>query len=426
MRDYPKVLVLSNACFSNSSSNGRTMRNFFSGWPVEKLAQFYIHGAALDQCVCRRYYCVSDGAALSAFLKGKPACNKKTASAPKSQPAKTTGKIQRNAISMLLRDLIWNSMRWAGNAFYEWVEAFSPELILLQAGDCAFLFRLARQLSQRYQIPLVIYNSEAYYFKEFDYFRADGIGKAVYPFFHRRFCREFEKTIKAAVCSIYCCDKLKNDYDKVFGLPSFVVHTGSELVPVSQRPGGGELRISYLGNLGVGRHTGLVEIGDALRKISPGLKLDIYGKLPHEEIGQKFAECKGICFHGFVPYEKVKEVIADSDVLVHTESFEAFYKEDLKYAFSTKIADCLNSGRCFLLYAPENMACTQYLKANQAAWVVDRQESLLPVLKKLTEDVSARETYINAALQLAKHNHSKENSAQRFQQVLRECAEGVL
>ena len=59
-----------------------------------------------------------------------------------------------------------------------------------------------------------------------------------------------------------------------------------------------------------------------------------------------------------------EEVIANSDLLVHVESFEKFYTRDLKYAFSTKIADSLASGIPLFMYGAEQISCTRYLKNN--------------------------------------------------------------
>lgn len=424
MQSNPRVLVLSNECFSDNSSNGRTLRNFFVGWPLDKLAQFYIHGAEADRSVCCRYYSVSDGAALRAFLKGKPVGGKqKEVAVQSSGKPQRNGKIQRNAVSMLLRDLAWNSMRWAGSAFFDWVEVFSPELILVQAGDAAFMLRLARKLAEKYNIPLFIYNSEAYYFKEHDYFRAKGLAKVAYPLFRRYFCQEFEKTIRAAAYSIYCCDKLKKDYDLCFSLPSQVIYTSTEQVCSETSASGDTLKIVYLGNLGVGRHTGLIDIGNALQDISPELKLDVYGKFPNTDVEQALAACKGIRYQGFVSYEEVRKIIGESDILIHTESFEDFYREDLKYAFSTKIADSLASGRCFLLYAPREMACTEYLSEHQAAWIVDSQEKLQPILEKLVQDSAQRGKYISRAAWLAFENHNMEKNVKRFQELLLELTE---
>ena len=52
----PKVLVISNECFSKTSSNGRTLGNFFLGWPQDRLAQFYISSADPDFDYCKNYF----------------------------------------------------------------------------------------------------------------------------------------------------------------------------------------------------------------------------------------------------------------------------------------------------------------------------------------------------------------------------------
>ncbi len=64
---YPRVLVLSNECFSNSSSNGRTLGNFVNAWPKSKIAQFFLSGNP-DGMACENFYQVTDKQALKAFL----------------------------------------------------------------------------------------------------------------------------------------------------------------------------------------------------------------------------------------------------------------------------------------------------------------------------------------------------------------------
>lgn len=416
---FPRVLVIGNECLSNVSSNGRTMRNFLLGYPKEKLAQFCIRNASPDFEICERYYYVSDSAALNSFLRGKLA----DGNLPRNVSGTDTSTVkpkQRNAVTMMIRNFVWNSMRWAGKDFYKWVEDFSPEIILLQAGDCAFMLKLARKLALKYNIPLVIYNSEAYYFKKFDYFRSHGLAQLLYPVFHRNFCREFDKTVKLAKKSVYCCDKLKDDYDACFHLPSEVIYTATQVTPKKYKTPHDNLKISYLGNLGVGRHEGLIEIAEVLQSISPDLKLDVYGKIPSEDIKNAFDSCHGIRYMGFISYEDVVEIMQSSDILVHTENFSDFYKEDLKYAFSTKIADSLASGTCFLLYAPECMACSEYLRKNKAAYVVGNHQELIHTLVELCSDINAREKYIAQAHLITNYNHSAKHNAIRFQELLRQ------
>ena len=421
MRDMdPRVLIISNDCISNVTSNGRTLRNFLQGWDRDKLAQFCIHNVFPDFETCSQYFCVSDQDALRAFKTGKSASGEMILAKEHNTGAQT-GHNKRNALTMMIRNLVWDSMRWAGENFFRWVDTFAPELILLQAGDCSFMLKLARKLSVRYHIPLVIYNSEAYYFKDFDYFCSNGIEKFFYPMFLKQFRFQFRKTIQQADMSIYCCDKLKNDYDTEFELPSTVIYTATQMKPLPKKHCGKSLTVSYLGNLGVGRHEGLIEIANALQMISPDYYLDVYGKIPNSYVEEAFKQCEGIRYKGFVNYDEVIRIQQTSDILVHTENFSEFYRKDLKYAFSTKIADSMASGVCFVLYAPAEMACAEYLTDNSAAHLIDSKEKLLPVLKKLIEDEEERSKYLQNAQDLVKRNHNSEINAKRFKELLIQC-----
>ena len=143
------------------------------------------------------------------------------------------------------------------------MEDYKPQLVLLQAGDCGFMFRLAEDIARKYDIPLVIYNSEGYYFKDYDYFRGRGLAHWCYPLFRWQYCRQFNKTLAYAAHSIYICDTLQQDYDKALGLPSTTVYTATQVTPAAEKMPNEVFTASYLGNLGVGRHKPLVDIANA-------------------------------------------------------------------------------------------------------------------------------------------------------------------
>lgn len=418
--NMPRLLVIGNECLSQSGSNGRTLRNFLVGWPREKLAQFTLQSRQPDFDLCGSYFCTTDTQALNAYL-GRGCGGGVVEPAPEHtapQTAAPAKKRPRTALTMLLRELVWNSRRWTKNGFWPWVDAFKPQLVLLQAGDCGFMFRLAEDVARRYDAPLVIYNSEGYYFKNYDYFRGRGLAHWLYPLFRRQYCRQFEKTVQYAAHFIYICDPLRQDYDKVLPLPSTTIYTATQVTPAAEKIPNKVFTASYLGNLGVGRHEVLVDIANALQEISHDLYLDVYGKIPNDEVQAAFDACPGIRYKGFVSYEQVVQVMHSSDLLVHGENFSGFYREDLKYAFSTKLADSLASGTCFLLYAPAEMACARYLRDNQAAWVVSDRQQLKPTLECLVTDPQARARYRENALALVKQNHCAQQNPEQFQALL--------
>lgn len=418
-KNFPRVLVISNSCISQSDSNGRTLRNFLVGWDRDCLAQFYTNPGQQDFTVCHNYYNITDAQALNALIKGRKYDGRVSEPyvAPKTSGG-STKKTGRNALTMSIRNFVWNTKRWRGAQFAAWVDEFSPELILLQAGDCSFMLKLALELSKTYNAPLVVYNSECYYFKKFDYFKAKGLAHLYYPLFRFGFCRQFKKLMKHASQTVYNCEMLQREYDKAFGAPSVTVYTASEVTPVEASAENATFVTSYLGNLGVGRHEGLVQIAKALQRISPELYLDVYGKIPNEEVRAAFDGCEGIRYRGFVSYEDVVRIIGESDLLVHTENFSGFYRKDLQYAFSTKIADSLASGTPFLLYAPEEMACTEYLKKTEAAHLATNEEELFATLAAIVGDRTLCRSHVSRALEVARTNHSAERNKEAFQRVL--------
>ena len=55
-----RLLLLANNPLSDSNSNGRTLKNFFSPEDREFLAQIYLQGTP-DLSACSRFFRVSDG-----------------------------------------------------------------------------------------------------------------------------------------------------------------------------------------------------------------------------------------------------------------------------------------------------------------------------------------------------------------------------
>lgn len=416
-----RILILANNCLSDTNANGRTLVNMLSGYPKECLAQFALQAENPNFGCCETYFIVSDSEALQAFVKGTKVGRRLI----KQEQLATaeTGKERKRArtpLTMLLRNLVWYSGRWKKGGFCTFVRAFAPEVILLQAGDCAFFLRLARGLSKEYHIPIVIYNSEGYYFKNYDYFRARGMAHFCYPLFRRQFCKQFRKTMRVASYAVYNCDALQKVYAAAFSTPSAVIYTATRLRPGETHVENLLPRISYYGNLGVGRHETLLTIARTLCKLTENCCIDVYGKAPSEAIEQALKECRQIHFHGFVSYAQVQEGMRESDILLHIESFDDFYREDSKYAFSTKIADSLACGRCFLFFAPQEFACAQYLRENEAAYVVSDLPMLEQTLDRLIHEPEVRQRYIENALRLVEKNHSPETNAARFARILNE------
>ena len=420
-----KILVLSNNCFSKSNSNGRTLGNLFSNFPKENIAQFYVKYEKPEFSMCENYYCTTDRQALKCFLGKKTyghKVNEDEFSAQESGSLQAKP-VKKTSFNRWLRSFIWKRYKWADATFWDFIDDFKPTMILLQVGDDAFMCHLALKLKKKYNIPIVIYNSESYYFKNFDYFSADNfLNKLFYPIFRCSYKRAFKKLMKNTSHCVYLCDKLKRDYDKLFNVPSTVIYGSSEMS--STKSNNDKVKISYLGNLGLDRHTSLIEIAKCINSLSRELKLDVYGKAS-ENIIKEFNDCEGIDYKGFISYEQVKSVIENSDILIHTESFDKFYARDLEYAFTTKISDSLASGKCFFVYAPKSFAFYEYLSENQVAFVASTIDEMKAIFSDILFNKESREKHRDAQLLLVEKNHRLDKNSDKFIQILLDCKKVV-
>lgn len=115
----PRVIVISNNSISKTNSNGRTLGNYFIGWPKEEVAQFCISTTEPDYGVCDNYYCVPDKNAFNAFIHFKKANRSKiedcvnTAANTRIISYKPSVK---TATKALIRHLVWKN-RWNNKEF---------------------------------------------------------------------------------------------------------------------------------------------------------------------------------------------------------------------------------------------------------------------------------------------------------------------
>lgn len=409
---YPKVLVIANNSFSLTNSNGRTLGGFFIGWPKENLAQFCLSTDGPNYEICDNYYCLTDKSMLDAFIHFKKP--KRQILEPNKQINKSanTRTVKRTVFHILIRNLIWMSRKWNDKEFNQWLQDFNPDVVLLQSSDSVFMLDIALKVSKKRRIPLMVFNTEGYYFFKHNYYHKGVCDFIFFPLYQVWYKQKFRSLMNSVKFSIYGNDLLKKDYDKEFGGESIVLYTSSTLnldkTPFNQE----HPCFSYLGNLSFDRPAALMEVGNVLQSINKQYHLNIYGRAT-SEVKKMLESNKGIKYHGFISYQDVLDVISMSDILFHVES-EKERKESLRYGFSTKIADSLASGKCFVLYSFPDIACAYYIRETEAGWFASNKEELMEVLKMIIYNSDEREKRLRKAHNVANSNHSVEKNKEVF------------
>jgi len=416
----PRILVISNNSFSLLNANGRTLGNMFIGWPKECLAEICISTDGANFELCDNYYCISDKDILTAFWQFKKAKGRKLFPSETEHINIDTGiKGQRKtATKALIRHILWSFNRWKSKELVEWIDVFNPDAVLLQNGDSAFMLHMARNISCDRKIPLLIFNTEGNCLFERDWMRRDKLSWLCFPIYKYILRRETSKLMRRAKFIIHGNQLLKEDYDRAYGVPSEVIYTGSD-VSWSEKPFNSCLpQIVYMGNFGFNRPASLATVAKILLSINSKFTLNVYGRPATKQQEQVLTHSDGIVFHGEVPYNKVKDIMAQADVLIHAEGMDEYFQESLRYGFSTKIADSLSSGRPFLLFSRPEIACADYIRTTGAGWFASNEKELKQMFNLLLNNEEDRASRLLKAKKIAQQNHNFEACRLKFQQMI--------
>lgn len=419
-----KILLFSHNCFSNENANGITMKNLLSAWSAEEKAEFYCSPEAPDFSAASQYFRVTDIQAAKSFF-GKKSQHAFSETGERiagdgEQRANAIGRASQipswfkkhkyNFCLKWIREYLWILGPWGHRQFWEWLDHVSPDVIVYMVGESIFMDQLVLKVHEKTGKPLILYNGEA--FRIIDLKTRHGLERSYY----RRVEALYEELSRKASFIIYNCETLQEEYGEKYPseAKSMVAYNSAESIQ-EPYPSNNACVITYFGNLGVGRSAELLKVAGVLAELDPSQKLHIYGNA-QKVWEEKFQTCPNICYHGFINAKELRRVIAASDILLHVETFDEEYIPKLKYAFSTKIAQCLCSGRCFISFAPQEMASSRYLKTVEGAVLVSDEKALSDMLGNLIRDPQLRSEYAEKVYQAGLRNHQMETTSRKLRQ----------
>ncbi len=406
------ILLFSHSGFSDTEANGITMKNLLAAWQPEEKAEFYCNVSAPDFTAAHRCFRVTDMQMMKAFL-GKKSQHifefskddaPKKGSTSKSSAKKIPGFLKKQKYNFgikWLRETMWRFSPWGHRKLRKWIAQVDPDVLVYMVGESLFMDRKVLKTCKKTGVPLVLYHCEAY--RIIDLKSRKGLERAYY----RKTQKNYAKLNDRASLIIYNSQMLQDGFAAIYPpkAKAMIAYNSAKANFQTYTPKD-TLRITYFGNLGVGRSESLLLTAKVLEQINPTQVLDIYGSAD-EETQERFNACGNIRFHGFLEQDRLHDVMEQSDILLHVESFEPEIAKKLKYAFSTKIAQCLCAGRCFVSFAPSSIASTQYLRSI-AMPVATNEQELRAILSDVITNPQQRLSYARHALAMGLENHQKQ------------------
>lgn len=240
----------------------------------------------------------------------------------------------------------------------------------------------------------------------------------------RHFMKAVRKTMQDCAAVFTICDGMNKAYSALFQKSCFTLHTSADKRKLTLDPAASHL--SYIGNLSCGRYQSLLEMGKALSEVKrdgfPNV-IDVYSGSREAQFIEPLKNARGICFHGAVSAEQIPQIMSSSLMVIHAESFDPAMMELVRFSVSTKIAESLMYGPCLLAYGPEGIASIDYLKENDAAYVITQTDRLSEGLTEILSNGKLREHIMGNARALAARNHDPEVNAEKLYQCLERTVE---
>ncbi|OPZ32478.1 MAG: Glycosyl transferases group 1 [Tenericutes bacterium ADurb.BinA124] len=388
-----KILIISNAALSQTDSNGRNIARLLDCFSIQQKAQFFVYGEP-DFNECKDYYHISDKMAFLSLNRFKKIDGRVQESVKSIQNMARNKKHKKTPLKMIIRELIWKFGSWRNHYFNEWIDDIKPDCLLVVCGDNAFTLNIANIISIRRNIPVILYSTEEYPFKDYNYVTKRP--SIFYNIWKRIIDKAYKRIENRVSVGVFNTNSLCELFDNRFSYKCCCIYQKTNIDWIEHSEIDNPKIVSYLGNLGLNRHKALIEIANSLAMVFPNLKLDVYGKMS-KIVEQELLLCPNIRLCGFVEYNDVVKIIHNSTLLVHTEYDSEFFNRDLKYAFSTKISDSVSSGTPLLIYANQNLAESVFLRKHKCAFVATTKEELHLQIKQSLSDVASRRAILKEA-----------------------------
>ena len=384
-----RILTISNASWDDRNSVGNTQSNWFSDWPDTEFCSLYTRETMPDNLCCHFYFQVTAVDVVKHFLSRKNigrGFQRKEAIVEDSYST-TEGKMvtslkgwKRNALRAFV-EFVYSTKIWLNSKLKNYISEFNPDIVFCFAIAEPFRYNIIKYIKTYTKAKVVMWVADDVWGQTQN---MNWLLRTVYKARYRHLFRYADRVY--GVSQMLC-----DEYSQLFNTPIKPLYKGCDLTP-SKTSVGHPIRMVYAGNLFYGRDKTLIALVNAIKDINKDnrkVALSIYSatKVPDEVY--RLLDVEGsstMC--GVRPYEEIKKIMSEADIVLHVESFDEKQIKDVRLSFSTKIIDCMQSGAAMMVIGPKGIASVEYPRRIEGAIVVDDLSDLKQVVNSIIENPS--------------------------------------
>lgn len=430
---HPRVLIVGTIPY-NPNTSSRAFDAYFHNWEKENLRQIFSNTKTPIRGHCGSLYQITDQMLLKKRLRRIKNVGKIyswdelpvewTDSGNLEVGSRLIEKLYKigskeSSMKHMLRKALWKKKIWDTEALRDWLDEFRPECVFIAFSDDFFILEIAMFVAERFHIPIMSCIGDDYYFNDRRSF------SPIYHIYRKKYKECVRKVFNYKSSAMYISDKIRDKYNEAFGLNGDTVYLASDIQRRDFRPiDRDHLKISYCGNIRLGRNKSLVDIGLALKKIRSDYRLDVYSAEKNEEYIKPLQSCSGIRYHGIIPYSEVMKVTSESDISVIVEGFTREEVTITRYSLSTKAADAISTGCQILAYGSKECGVMEYMLSTKCAVVCNDRSELAAAITRLIEDVEYQKQLYDRSKVVQYEHHNKEKSNAVTERLFKELIEG--
>lgn len=260
------------------------------------------------------------------------------------------------------------------------IKEFNPTVIYTQAYSYTML-KYVNKLSKKLSCPVVVHTLDNWMETQYkkDVFSAIPIAA---------FNNLFKSILNNGMNHMVASPKMEEFMHKKYGGNYTFVINCCRYPPYKCNNKSQIMKVVYTGGLMLERYLILDEIAKCINMLNSEnvrFELHIYAPLSHIQ-GYKDLMQREIIFHESVKHEEVFNILTESDILVHVESFNPNVIKFTKYSLSTKIPEYIAAARPLIYFGPINTGVAEFLFENKIGISVDSIKGLEQQLLLLYQD----------------------------------------
>ena len=381
-----RILVLSNVPWDDRNSLGNTISNWFYGWKNTEFYCIYCRSTMPNNHVCQMHYTVPPLSLMKNMLCPSKTgllidTNKEFYPPSSTQETSFITKAQQGKKEWmyLLSDLAYATGVWKSSEYKQFIAMANPDIVFSFGIADAFIYENYRYIKKYTKAKIVTFLAD-------DTYGAYLEGKKIR---NKLQLRRFRKMMQMSDLLYGASEIMCNVYQEKFDRPITPLYKGCTFHPVKVR-NNKPLRIVYAGNLLWGRDEILGILASELELLNRNeinASLEIYtGSFITSEIETKLNRGQSSRIMGRRSYEEIESILHEADIVLHVESFNPSTINIVRYSFSTKIIDCLQSGSALMVIGPAGIASVEYVRAIPGSIIVDNLSQIKTSIKTIVEN----------------------------------------